>query len=130
MAAINGWTFMLVGAGMAAVVYFFAGDLDAFYYVAAAFFAYGLVKILFRYAWGWLKSKGKSKAGHTHNPHHAKHTIHPSQHMVRPDRSHQAHTQHQAHNNAATRHVFFCRRCGNKLGIHDNFCSKCGMQQR
>jgi len=147
MASINGWIFIIIGAGIAAVVYFFIPDLWVFIYVGGAFFAYGLIKLLFKTTVNKFKNKKhKSISHHSHSPQHTTghKTYRPGQ-QQHPHYVHQPHTaqnrqqqntphiqsthQRASPHKANQPHIVFCRKCGNKLGVHHNFCSHCGMKQ-
>ena len=151
MGSIHGSIFIVIGAGMASIVFFLAQELWAFYYVAGAFAAYGVIKLLFNA----IKNSGK-KSQHNNNHAQQRHpqhyTQHPQTHQNQqqqhnahnPSQNHQqlqqrqhAQAQHQPpqqkylqHHGQHINKFKYCGHCGQQLRIHDNFCPNCGARQR
>lgn len=100
MASINGIWFLLIGL-VVTIISYFNEDLSLFLYVGMAFIVYGAFKLALKYM-----TSQKEPAQPKRNP----------QQPIQPQ---QTPPQH-----------YYCRNCGRKLFMQDNFCTNCGMRQR
>jgi hypothetical protein len=137
MVSINGWAFMFIGAGMAFVAYFLVDELWMFTYIGGAFFAYGLLKVIINR----LRRPRKKKAHDTY-PEYAHSGQEPDHRAYRPGQQqhphyalspqsqyqHQATSHHQKAQQSQHQHPLYCRSCGARLRLHDNFCPHCGLK--
>ncbi len=103
MASIHGFWFILVGTVVSVISLLNQDLLIPFIFVGIAFFLYGSGKII-------IKITKKNKTHQNHANHNTKNN-----------------NQHHKQQNPQ-QHMFFCKKCGNRLKIHDNFCSHCGIQ--
>ncbi|MBN2457768.1 zinc ribbon domain-containing protein [Candidatus Woesearchaeota archaeon] len=159
MASINGWVFVVVGTVIAGMVYFFIPDMLLFEYIGIGFIAYGAIKLVLKRIKGKTQKKDlvqNNRQMHNYNmhdhhnseqknsqanrydhnqPHHTKkyaqdtHENNYSHNSIRAGMQ-QSLSHGNATNNQNYQHVIYCRRCGNRLRLHDNFCSHCGTRQR
>jgi disulfide bond formation protein DsbB len=127
MASINGWWFVLIGF-IVLIISSLRQELLFFRYVAIVFVLYGLIKLGIKQFFS--KKKQEEIKKHPHNNHTKQHNhqdnIHKGHHHPQNNiQNHNLRQQNQMQYNQQ-QGIFFCRNCGKKLGIHDNFCSNCG----
>ncbi|MGM5481994.1 MAG: zinc-ribbon domain-containing protein [Nanobdellota archaeon] len=106
MASINGYWFIIIGL-IVTTVSLFNDDLEIFIYIGIIFLLYGVGKCGLRF----LKKEKKTKAQKEQKPSQEQATQH-----------------HPQQNNHQHKQIYFCKNCGKRLTIHDNFCPHCGIR--
>lgn len=119
MASIHGMWFVLIGLVVTIVSFFneLIGDGETSYiifiFVGVGFVIYGGGKLLF------YKSKTPTKGTSRGVP--SQNVAEDKPQMVNPTaQKYQSQEQQQK--------ILLCKKCGNRIRIHDNFCSHCGAQ--
>lgn len=141
MGSINGGWFIAVGAAVA-FISSFSEELRVFIIVGIAFILYGLAKVGINKLFGSKKKEHKTSNNslhpniphqnninqniHQHQkphvmPHNPNQQMHPKQ--IHPQAQHP-----NMHQNTNQGYGIFCKKCGKRAGIHDNFCSFCGLR--
>lgn len=148
MAKISGWWHLGIGLFILTVSLIIGDGLLAFAFVGGGMVLWGMGKLFIARMKNPKNDIGKAPSkhhayDHSHNQMHNRrpghinpnHTPH-HQHINTDNQNRQQHAQdqHNYHNqqyNQQQAHqpkIFFCRGCGNRLRLHDNFCSHCGMK--
>jgi hypothetical protein len=143
MAAIPGWAYLIIGAGMSIMSKYVekkspASKFTLFFYVGIIFIIIGVFKII-------IKSVFKKEKNQVQPPHHRAHRQNTAKNMnvnpylqnqqpINPQNNQMQHMQGQHHISNATQNqiarqestIIPCQSCGTKHYSYANYCMLCG----
>lgn len=150
MAALSPWTFIIVGTFVSVISLFNQFKMDNsigfFQYVGYLFIAYGIIRLTWKMITG-PKAPKLTEHEKQHEEHHINRNSHTYPHHY-GQQQHNPYAQQQKQINPHVRHhaqqqqtqqsqpgnhqqsALFCRNCGKRITMQDNFCPHCGIRMR
>lgn len=153
MAALSPWTFITVGIFVIGISLFNQFKMDNsigfFQYIGYIFVLYGIIRLVWKIFTNPKSSRSKQKEqkenhhvnrnSHTyphrygqqqHNP-YAQQQQQINQHVKHNPQAQQQQTQQgQQQPGNHQQSALFCRNCGKRISMQDNFCPHCGIRMR